>query len=188
VTARRNVGTLYRLWALPLVVLVLASGCAAPPPSSTMQVFTGSTPGASQTPSLASPTKLDSNPNPCEQRVLRTITFTKKSGTTRLRISYKDTASVQSNNSGLAVIVGRIDNVPITNPTGLQMHFAMARVDNGFSLYNSSFTLIGYADGVAKGSHTLSFIYDNRQGPLGNIEYSCFVDSDPFFIEIVETS
>ena len=91
-------------------------------------------------------------------------------------------------NGGLAVIVGRIDNVPITNPTALQMHFAMMRVDNGFALYNSSFTLIGYADGVAKGSHTLSFIYDNRQGPLGNIEYSCFVDSDPFFIEIVETS
>lgn len=184
----RNVGTLYRLWALPLVVLVLASGCAAPPPSITTQVFTGSTPGASKAPSLASLAKLDSNPNPCEQRVLRTVTFTKKSDTTRLRISYKDAAVVLSNNAGLAVIVGRIDNVPITNPTGLQMHFAVPQVNNGFALYNSSFTLIGYADGVVKGSHTLSFIYDNRQGPLNNNEYSCFVDSDPFFIEIVETS
>ena len=39
--------------------------------------------------------------------------------------------------------------------------------------------LVGYADGVTQGSHTLSFIYDNKAGPLG-ANFMCFVDSDPF--------
>lgn len=124
-------------------------------------------------------------PNPCDQRVLRSVTFTKKSSTTRLRITYKDTAAVVGNNGGLVVIVGRIDDVAIAKPTGLRVLFGMMQAGTNFYSYYSSFMLVGYADGVAQGSHTLSFIYDNKAGPLGGT-FSCFVDSDPFLLEIVE--
>jgi hypothetical protein len=136
---------------------------------------------------FASGTTLASTPNPCDQRVLRTVTFTKKSSTTRLRITYKDTAAVISNNGGTAFVVGRIDDVAIAKPTGLRMLFALVPIGTNFYSYYASFTLVGYADGVAQGSHTLSFIYDNKPGPLG-ATFSCFVDSDPFLLEIDETA
>jgi hypothetical protein len=124
-------------------------------------------------------------PNPCDQRVLRSVTFTKKSATTRLRITYKDTAAVVANNGGTAIIVGRIDNVAVAKPTGLRMLFGLLPVGTNFFSYYASFTLVGYADGVTQGSHTLSFIYDNKAGPLG-ATFMCFVDSDPFLLEIDE--
>jgi hypothetical protein len=115
------------------------------------------------------------------------VTFTKKSSTTRLRITYKDTAAVLSNNGGTAFVVGRIDDVAIAKPTGLRMLFGLVPVGTNFYSYYASFTLVGYADGVAQGSHTLSFIYDNKPGPLG-ATFSCFVDGDPFLLEIDETA
>ena len=85
--ASRNVGTRYGLCAPPWVVLPMwASGCAAPSPSSTVQVFTGSTPAVSPMPS-ANGTTLASTPSLCDQRVLRAVTFIRKSNTTRLRIT-----------------------------------------------------------------------------------------------------
>jgi len=130
-------------------------------------------------------TTLAPTPNPCDQRVLRSVTFTKKSATTRLRITYKDTAGVVGNNSGLVGIVGRVDNVAISKPTGLRMVFGMGPAGTNFFSYYSSFTLVGYADGVTQGSHTLSFIYENKAGPLGGT-FMCCVDSEPFLIEIDE--
>ena len=183
----RIVRTRHGWRALPWVVLLMwASGCAAPAPSSTVQVFTGSTPTASPMP-FAIGTALPSAPNPCDQRVLRTVTFTKKSGTTRLRITYKDTASVVSDKGALAFVVGRIDDVAIAKPTGLRMQFALVPLGTSLYTYYTSFTLVGYADGVAQGSHTLSFIYDTKAGPLG-ATFSCFVESEPFLLEIAETS
>jgi hypothetical protein len=185
--ANRNIGTRRRLCALPWVVLLMwVSGCAAPSSSSPVQVFTGSTPAVAQVP-LAGETTIAATPNPCEARVLRTVTFTKSSSATRLRITYKDTAAVVANNGGRVFVVGRLDNVAIAQPTGLQMMFALVPVGTGLFSHYGSFTLVGYADGVAQGSHTLSFIYDNKAGPLG-ATFSCFVDSDPFLIEIDETA
>jgi len=132
-------------------------------------------------------TTLAPTPNPCDQRVLRSVTFTKKSATTRLRITYKDTAGVVATAGGLVGIAGRIDNVAIAKPTGLRMIFGMVQAGNNFFSYYESFTLVGYADEVTAGSHTLSFIYDNKAGPLG-ATFMCFVDSDPFLLEILETS
>ena len=77
-------------------------------------------------------TALAATPNPCDQRVLRTVTFTKKSSATRLRVTYKDTAAVVSNNGGAALVVGRIDNVAIANPTGLRMFFGLLPVGTNF--------------------------------------------------------
>ena len=183
--ATRNPGTRYGLCVLSgIALLTWAGGCAAPSPSSTMQVFTGSTPSASPMP-MAGGATLAPTPNPCDQRVLRSVTFTKKSGTTRLRITYKDTAAVVANGGGSAIVVGRIDNVAIANPTGLRMSFGLLPVGTNFFSYYAGFTLVGYADGVTQGSHTLSFIYDNKAGPLG-ATFMCFVDSDPFLLEIAE--
>jgi hypothetical protein len=185
--ASRNVGTRHSLGAVSWVVLVMwVSGCAPASSSSPVQVFTGSTPAVSQMP-VAGETTIAATPNPCDQRVLRTVTFTKTSSTTRLRITYKDTAAVVATNGGRVFVVGRIDNVPITQPTGLQMMFGLVPVGVGLFSHHASFTLVGYADGVAQGSHTLSFIYDNKPGPLG-ATFSCFVDSDPFLLEIAETA
>ena len=92
-----------------------------------------------------------------------------------------------SNNGGLAFVIGRVDDVAIAKPTGLRMQFALVPIGTSLHSYYTSFTLVGYADGVAQGSHTLSFIYDTKAGPLG-ATFSCFVDSEPFLLEIDETA
>ena len=111
---------------------------------------------------------------------IRSVNFTKSSATSRLRITYKDTAGASSPVQSYIFVVGKIDNLTITNPTRLQMYFQTFAESGFFSLRNS-FTLIGYANNVAAGNHTLSFGYEYGVGVP-----SCFRSDEPFFIEIEE--
>ena len=115
---------------------------------------------------------------------IRTAIFKKQSGGTRLRITYKDTASAVGNKGGSVFIVGRIDGVAITSPTGLRMEFGNVPAGTNFYSFGGSFTLVGYADGIAQGSHTLTFVYDTKSLLGGS--FTCLRDTEPFLIEIDE--
>ena len=154
-----------------LTVLIVVICCAARPASSGSQVFTGSTPSAM--------------PISCAgAEAIRTATFKKQSAGTRLRITYKDTASAVGTKGGSVFILGRIDGHAITSPTGLRMAFGNVPAGTNFYSFGGSFTLVGYADGLAQGNHTLTFVYDTKS--LLNGSFTCFRDTEPFLIEIDE--
>ncbi|MDQ3089081.1 MAG: hypothetical protein M3Q78_10870 [Acidobacteriota bacterium] len=111
---------------------------------------------------------------------IRTAVFTKNSATSRLRITYKDTAGGFGTTGFLLIVLGRIDGTAISNPIGLRMTFGSNGGGSSF-VVNNSFTAFGYANNVTAGSHTLTFVY-NFTGGANN----CFRDSEPFQIEIEE--
>ena len=125
--------------------------------------------------------------------VIRTVTFTKSSAASRLRITFKDTADADGDSTSgfdLEVFV-RIDGVDIINPTPLKMYFkGKVRLLQSFptpifaTQVKDSFTGVGYADGVAAGTHTLTTHYKSN----GNIatEVTCRSSSNPYLIEIEE--
>jgi hypothetical protein len=123
--------------------------------------------------------------NRLEEPILRTATFMKQAADSRLRITYKDTASAASTASFSLFVVGHIDSVAVTVPTGLRMAFSSD--GTGFYGVFSSFTLVGYADQVAAGSHVLTFVYDYSQAPASGFSgIGCYRSAEPFLIEIVE--
>jgi hypothetical protein len=181
-SVRNPRGSLATGW---FVIFIVASSCAPQSPSGNAQVFSGSTPASTPMP-LVSGGTLISTPNSCVDRTIRTVTFTKKSASTRLRITYKDTAAAIANNGGALFVVGRIDGVAVTKPTGARMQFAVGPAGTNVYSYYGSFTLVAYADDVAQGSHTLAFVYETKSGAL-ETTFSCFIAGEPFLIEIEET-
>jgi hypothetical protein len=163
-----------------MVVISLAGGCAqeAAPAGALapgVQVFSG-TAANSSSPALCS-----------GEEALRTVTFGKQSAATRLRITYKDTVSAVSTKGGRLSVVGKVDGAAVTSPTGLQMGFVdVPRGPNLFA-FLWSFTLIGYADGVPQGNHSLAFVYAPDPGVLPDNTFICFRRDEPFLIEIAET-
>jgi hypothetical protein len=170
-----------------LLTFVVSTGCAPSSQSSNIQVFSGISPRSRPMP-LLSGGPLAPGLNPCAQRTLHTVNFTKKSVGTRLRITYKDTASALATpHGGVLLIIGKIDDVAVTKPTGMRMAFATWPAGTDIHEYRASFTMVGYADGVAQGSHTLAFVYDAETGgPLKSTLF-CFDEAEPFLIEVNET-
>lgn len=125
--------------------------------------------------------------------VIRTVTFTKSSAASRLRITFKDTANADGQHPtgfDLEVFV-MIDGVAVINPTPMKMSFrGKTIVVQTFptllfsSQVKDSFTGVGYADGVAAGTHTLTTHYKSN----GNLVFgvNCLRSSDPYLIEIEE--
>jgi hypothetical protein len=156
---------------LPLAAIGCASPASPPPPSNAPLVVTG----------VTTSTGLISCAGAED---IRSTTFTKQSASTRLRITYKDTVSASSTSGGSVSVVGRIDSAAVASPTALRMEFGnVPRGTNYFEFYGS-FTLVGYADGVAAGSHTLSFVYESKATLPSN--FTCFRATEPFMIEIEE--
>ncbi|HMJ07701.1 MAG TPA: hypothetical protein VK468_01770, partial [Pyrinomonadaceae bacterium] len=91
---------------------------------------------------------------------IRTATFTKSSAATRLRITFKDTASAFGPNSFTLFMSVRIDGVLVSNPTALRMASASSG-ENGLFFLTNSFTSVGYADGVSAGTHSLTTTYSH---------------------------
>jgi hypothetical protein len=92
---------------------------------------------------------------------LRTATFTKSLAATRLRITYRDTASATSADFFSLDISMRIDNVLVSNPTAWTLPFADESVNPSAPSHRlrSPFTTIGYINGVAAGTHTFTSAY-----------------------------
>ncbi len=114
---------------------------------------------------------------------IRSATFTKSSDASRLRITFKDTASAFGPNSFTLFVSVRIDGVLVSSPTALRMSFASSG-ENGLFFLTTAFAPVGYADGVAAGTHTLTTTY-NHTAILGG-SFTCFRDTEPYLIEIEE--
>jgi len=123
--------------------------------------------------------------SPVEEPILRTATFTKQAADSRLRITYKDTASAAGTASFTLFVVGHLDSAAVTMPTGLRMAFGSS--GTGFYGVFNSFTLVGYADHVTAGSHVLTFVYDLAPTPTSGFSgFGCYRTDEPFLIEIEE--
>ena len=88
---------------------------------------------------------------------LRSVTFTKSSAASRLRITYRDRAKLSTSNTILyTFFVGvRINNVEVS-PLPFQLVFTPVP-SNGFTrIVDSDFTTVLYANGVAAGTHTFT--------------------------------
>ena len=113
---------------------------------------------------------------------LRTATFTKSLATSRLRITYKDHAlGIGDTRFGLFVEV-RIDDALVSSPTQIRVLYDSV-LSNTWKVDNS-FTVVGYADGIAAGTHSLTTTY-RHNGSVGTI-FTCFRTSEPYLIEIEE--
>lgn len=159
--------------------LMVSNGTAWTSPSSRIQTFTG---------------ELASGSFDClnTTTAVRSAAFTKSSAASRLRITVRDTASATATGVFYLIVNFRIDGVFISSPTNFTMRF-LSRFDNQLtppgtsSSIRNSFTAVGYANGVAAGTHTLTTTYSVRvieQG--GSLDYTCNRDSDAYLIEIEE--
>ena len=124
-----------------------------------------------------------------QPHVIRSVTFTKESGTSRLRITYRDKAWVNVHpHTYSARVQVHIDGVPIDL---LETAFDAINSPSGefaFHSVSSPFVTIGYAEGITAGTHTLSSVYVVTGNTLlgTNAPTFGFVPDSPYFIEIEE--
>jgi len=118
--------------------------------------------------------------------VLRSVSFTKSSVASRLRITYRDKAKTVGSAGFFGVNVNvKINGVSITPLITMfdaeNSPFANSTTPS-FSI-SSPFTTVGSVSGTAAGTHTLSSEYI-RVG--SNAPIVCIVTNNPYFIEIEE--
>jgi hypothetical protein len=112
---------------------------------------------------------------------IRSVTFTKSSAASRLRITYKDLAYAFGGPGGFTLsVAARIDGTLVGNPTAFRTLFE-SQDRTTFHIVRAAFTNVGYVDGVAAGTHVLTTTYG---GVGGN--FTCYRDSEPYLIEIEE--
>lgn len=87
---------------------------------------------------------------------IRTVTFTKSSDASRLRITYRDTASVANSTSFGFGIYMFIDYV---NQLSLSRWDVAFRHPGSTVFIDQGFTTVGYVDGIAAGTHTFTSGY-----------------------------
>jgi hypothetical protein len=138
-----------------------------------VQTFSGRT--------LSGPIRVD------QPHAIRSVTFVKESAASRLRITYRDTASINVHPIGYTARVQvHIDGVPVDV---LETAFiANNSPSDGFPFYSvaTPFVTIGYAEGIAAGTHTLSSVYVVTGTLISGPPTFGFIPDTPFFIEIEE--
>ena len=122
---------------------------------------------------------------------IRTATFTKSSSASRLRITVRDVAKGTGPGIFYLTVNFRIDGIFISNPTNMTMKFISnqnhqavpgtpPRVDN-------TFTAVGYANGIAAGTHIFTTTYSVQPiDVVGGEPYTCYRHPDAYLIEIEE--
>ena len=120
---------------------------------------------------------------PCASNI-RSVSFTKNSAATRLRVTYHDSPYATSFSSvGAIDVIVKIDGV-VFSPVGLTNNFAVTAVGSSTPPQGGQdITTIGYAEGISAGTHTLTTNY----GPLtgGGSPSSCYRPAK-YLIEIEE--
>lgn len=117
----------------------------------------------------------------------RSVSFTKSSAASRLRITYRDKAKT----AGSANFFGVNVNVKI-NGTSITPLLTVFDAENSpfagtttasWSI-SSPFTTVGFVSGIAAGTHTLTSEYIRVNS--ANAPVICYVTNNPFFVEIEE--
>jgi hypothetical protein len=106
----------------------------------------------------------------------------------RLRITIRDTASAVGPGAFYLFLKARIDGSFISSPTNFRV-INLSSYDNLFSSRNSTvrntFTTVGYANGIAAGTHTFTTTYTFQVIDTGGT-YTCNREPDAYLIEIEE--
>lgn len=119
---------------------------------------------------------------------IRTVTFTKSSAASRLRITVRDVVSATGPGAFYLFLNTRIDGVFVSNPTNFRMISPSHYDDRLFSrasTVRNTITAVGYANGVAAGTHTFTTTYSFQVIDVGGT-YTCYRDPDAYLIEIEE--
>ena len=121
----------------------------------------------------------------CDQpHVIRSISFTKQSAASRLRITYRDKAKTAGSSDFFTTNVDvRIDGTSVSSL--ITLFDAENSPSGGFPFWgiSSPFVSVGIVENIAAGTHTLTSVYV-RGG--SNPPIVCFVTNNPYFIEIEE--
>ena len=117
---------------------------------------------------------------PCTSNI-RSVSFTKNSAATRLRVTYRDSpyAGGFGSFSGFDVIV-KIDDATFS-PVTLANSFAVTAIGGGSFNGGQDINIVGYAEGISAGTHTLTTNY----GPFLTGSPACYLPSR-YLIEIEE--
>jgi hypothetical protein len=112
---------------------------------------------------------------------IRSISFAKNSAATRLRVTYRDSpyAAGFGSFSGFDVIV-KIDNA-VFSPVSLTNSFAVTALGGGAYNGGQDITIVGYAEGISAGTHTLTTNY----GPFVVGAPACYRNTK-YLLEIEE--
>jgi len=117
---------------------------------------------------------------PCTSNI-RSVSFTKNAAATRLRVTYRDSpyAAGFGSFSGFDVIV-KIDGA-IFSPVTLANSFTVTAIGGGSYQGGQDITIVGYAEGIGAGTHTLTTNY----GPFLSGSPACY-QPNRYLIEIEE--
>lgn len=157
--------------------LMVSNGTAWTSASSRIQTFTGELAGGS----------FD-----CTQTTtaIRSATFTKSSAASRLRITIRDVANATGPGAFYLTVNTRIDGVFVSNPTNFRIitpsRYNDRLTDGRNSTVGNTFTTVGYANGVAAGTHTFTTTYSVQYIDFVAGTYTCNRDPDAYLIEIEE--
>ena len=112
---------------------------------------------------------------------IRSVSFTKNSAATRLRVTYRDSpyAAGFGSFSGFDVIV-KIDGAAFS-PVTLANSFAVTALGGGAFQGGQDINIVGYAEGISAGTHTLTTNY----GPFLTGSPACYLPNR-YLIEIEE--
>ncbi|MBS1793894.1 MAG: hypothetical protein JSS81_08565 [Acidobacteria bacterium] len=113
----------------------------------------------------------------------RTVTFNKLSGSSRLRITYKDKAKTSGSANFFTInIEARIDGAAVTPQPVLTIFDAQNDPTINIYFVDEPFSIVGIAENITAGTHT--FTAHLLRG--ANAPVVCFVTNVPYFIEIEE--
>ena len=99
----------------------------------------------------------------------RAVSFTKASASSRLRITYSDNFGMYSVNLGKAACwTVNLDGSPISNPAPIRVCL-YANVGSTSGILRRSDAVVGYAEGVAAGLHTLTVTVGPAPGYEGQV-------------------
>ena len=119
---------------------------------------------------------------------IRSVTFTKSSAASRLRITVRDVTSAVGPGAFYLFLNTRIDGSFVSSPTNFRV-ITLSSYDDLFSSRNSTvrntFTTVGYANGIAAGTHTFTTTYSFQVLDIGGT-YTCKREPDAYLIEIEE--
>ncbi len=100
---------------------------------------------------------------PCLTNI-QSVTFTKNSASTRLRVTYQDSPLSVSNVSfGQFDLVAKIDGATFS-PVSMINRFLVIQTSLGSFVGSKELNLVGYAEGISAGTHTFTTNFTPPQG------------------------